>query len=932
MLNGSATVTESYTSVSAMLSDRQQYGAGIDRGDVIRVGDFYYEVAASRATDHHLETKGGVKLYAVPLDDGSIHSSQLGWKADQDISADFARLADKVFKSGDIFVLDHMYDISGRQIELPNNFTLAGADGGGLDVQDTKTNLKPLLELGHRNTIQDLTVTHSNELPSGTKSDKITFLIEDKNDVQILNTSFEGNVGIFVQVAGGEGLVVKDSHFDGAYYQMRWAGGTVDPYVENTLFENSAGDGIKTSRGNREGVQGAEIVDSVFINNRRDGIDTTGGFKDSRVTDSYFISNGVSALDIKTVIEGPEDLNPDLMNKNIVIEGSVFVDHGNTIVVTTLDRAGLLKGKDKLDWTAQDIYLRDSIVEGQANKNSRVFLVKDSHSIYMEDVELLGRLNEGEAATKDAFGIEPFNLVNTDVTLGDPRIAKQKIDYASLAGTDRSVDVYSLDNPTKTPKFDDDSQVTEIVPPTSMPDQVEADAPPPPKKSKSQPEPAPVVTLPDPSDDDAEGYLEVYLADIATDELLVRLDGTTTLDASVFAGREVTLTALAADDGVGSVRLKADGIGSRVENVAPYALFGDSKGDYKKGFTLEVGEYDFDVIAYSGKGGRGLKLETLNIDVTVGEVTGGGGSPDPVTTPPGDVSVPPAPKPQPVVYAPETDLEYEDSASDSILDISLVLTKSDREVASLDGDTVVSADAIAKQKVTVAATAADGAPAIGSVRLEMKGVGTRTENVEPYALFGDRNGDYSGGITLDEGSYSVTLKAYSGKNGTGNLLETVTRNFEVGDVESVAIDGSLRALDSFSAAQDTGTASASGNGRTVTLNSNAWKTIEINETITKDSVLSFDFKSSAEGEIHGIGFINPDGSLADTFFQLDGDQLLGNQDFNGSYSTGSGFSSYRIDVGKYFTGEYRELVLVTDNDAGGNANSVFRDISVFDFA
>jgi len=99
-----------------------------------------------------------------------------------------------------------MYDISGARIRLPDDFTLAGGSpGAGIDVVDSGTNSAPLFFLGHGNTITDLTVTHSNsietdrtDIGAGAKAgvdfdNKRTFVSENKNDIKVLNSHFEGN-------------------------------------------------------------------------------------------------------------------------------------------------------------------------------------------------------------------------------------------------------------------------------------------------------------------------------------------------------------------------------------------------------------------------------------------------------------------------------------------------------------------------------------------------------------------------------------------------------------------------------------------------------------------------------------------------------------------------------------------------------------------
>jgi hypothetical protein len=57
------------------------------------------------------------------------------------------------------------------------------------------------------------------------------------------------------------------------------------------------------------------------------------------------------------------------------------------------------------------------------------------------------------------------------------------------------------------------------------------------------------------------------------------------------------------------------------------------------------------------------------------------------------------------------------------------------------------------------------------------GTVTRTENVTPYALTGDQNGDLFGGLTLSPGSHTLVTDIYSGGNGTGTNLGHDTVGF-----------------------------------------------------------------------------------------------------------------------------------------------------------
>ena len=70
-----------------------------------------------------------------------------------------------------------------------------------------------------------------------------------------------------------------------------------------------------------------------------------------------------------------------------------------------------------------------------------------------------------------------------------------------------------------------------------------------------------------------------------------------------------------------------------------------------------------------------------------------------------------------------------------------------------------------------------------SVLFELSGAQTETryENVAPYALFGDIDGDYLA-ANLSNGSYTLKVSAYSNTNGSGVLVATESISFSVGSL------------------------------------------------------------------------------------------------------------------------------------------------------
>jgi hypothetical protein len=119
-------------------------------------------------------------------------------------------------------------------------------------------------------------------------------------------------------------------------------------------------------------------------------------------------------------------------------------------------------------------------------------------------------------------------------------------------------------------------------------------------------------------------------------------------------------------------------------------------------------------------------------------------------------------------------------------------------------------------------------------------------------------------------------------------------------------------------------------GATLHLVGNAWKKLELSSSysVTVGTVLEFDFRSLAQGEIHAIGFDENDDHDDDhRAFQLYGTQGWGGLgDFNDYADTAPEWKHYVIPVGDYYTGVMDYLVFVNDDAASAAAYSWFRNV------
>jgi hypothetical protein len=148
----------------------------------------------------------------------------------------------------------------------------------------------------------------------------------------------------------------------------------------------------------------------------------------------------------------------------------------------------------------------------------------------------------------------------------------------------------------------------------------------------------------------------------------------------------------------------------------------------------------------------------------------------------------------------------------------------------------------------------------------------------------------------------------------------------------------INSLESYGGSQDNpknGTVEISSNNE-IKLSGNRWQKLEINSTITKNTVLRFEFAGNGKGEIQGIGFDNnnvasrkQDGGR---FFQVDGSQSWGIENLSEFIVGKSGGKDiYSIPVGKFFTGDFNFLTIANDDDQPNpDAESRFSNIKIFE--
>ncbi|MEM6637448.1 MAG: malectin domain-containing carbohydrate-binding protein [Pseudomonadota bacterium] len=163
---------------------------------------------------------------------------------------------------------------------------------------------------------------------------------------------------------------------------------------------------------------------------------------------------------------------------------------------------------------------------------------------------------------------------------------------------------------------------------------------------------APVDDVPPPPDtpppSDAGPEVTLRVVDTSSDTTIATFGENDVLDPSLIGAENVSIVADVSEE-VGSVRLTLGGL-SAVENVVPYALFGDIGGDFRAPSDApfaDAGDYSLKVELFANANAQGKIGEvTTPFSVASGPGDTGGGTPPPAD-PPVDTSPPADPPSSP---------------------------------------------------------------------------------------------------------------------------------------------------------------------------------------------------------------------------------------------------------------------------------------------
>jgi len=252
-------------------------------------------------------------------------------------------------------------------------------------------------------------------------------------------------------------------------------------------------------------------------------------------------------------------------------------------------------------------------------------------------------------------------------------------------------------------------------------------------------------------------------------------------------------------------------------------------------------------------------------------------------------------------------------ATASVVDADAGDTHSYELTGDADGKFVIDAD-------TGVVTVADGA----DLNYEAANAHEITVQVT------DSEGEvYEEAITIDIADVDEAPVINAGADITVNDGDMVTLGVNVRTADMVDFDSVN--VDSYGGASQDVSLSVETNGDMISMEGNGWKSVDFEYTITEDTILEFQFKSDAEGEIHGIGFDSDAAIGANQTFRLHGTQDWG-IDMSSDYEGRDGeWVTYKIRVGDHFQGDFDRLTFTNDHDAGSkDGDSAFRGIKVYE--
>ncbi len=179
-------------------------------------------------------------------------------------------------------------------------------------------------------------------------------------------------------------------------------------------------------------------------------------------------------------------------------------------------------------------------------------------------------------------------------------------------------------------------------------------------------------------------------------------------------------------------------------------------------------------------------------------------------------------------------------------------------------------------------------------------------------------------------SFSYTLRDGNGGTDIGHVSINIQSEDQAG--QSI-IDFSTTPFLSYNGSQDAGgSINVIESGAGIEIVGNAWKRTALDYAITQNTFVTFEYRSTVEGEVQGFG-LETDNNFttgADSFqlYGVDSPNFF-NRDFQ--YTDVGNWQSFTIDIGSYQTGHADWLTFINDHDNGlQNGVSTYRNFSIYE--
>lgn len=243
--------------------------------------------------------------------------------------------------------------------------------------------------------------------------------------------------------------------------------------------------------------------------------------------------------------------------------------------------------------------------------------------------------------------------------------------------------------------------------------------------------------------------LEIGLYNAATDTLISVIQEGDEFLASTLMGQSLSIAAIVPEGSPFEGQVESlfldlnEGLVTRTENIEPYALFGDFNGDIQSGM-LPTGDNTIAFDLYSENGLQGDLLATITRNFAIAD----------------------------------------DISGLAAIEVGLYDADTDQLIASIEDGTEILASEVMNRSLNIAAFIPPDsvfADQVESVFLDLNnGQVTRTENFEPYSLFGDVLGDFNGG-SLALGENAIAFDLYAENGLMGDLIGSVSGSFTIVD-------------------------------------------------------------------------------------------------------------------------------------------------------